>query len=61
MECQRRRLSKLARDHAAAIQKIREDTTGGSGDGERQLVVRTTIKLADKVKALDLLGKHLGM
>ena len=54
-------LSALTRDQAAAIQEIREDTTGGSGDGERKLVVRTTFKLADKRGALELLGRHLGM
>lgn len=51
----------LSRDQAAAIQEIREDTTGGSGDGERKLVIRTTLKLSDKTKNLELLGRHLGM
>lgn len=54
-------LSALTRDQAAAIQEIREDTTGGSGDGERKQVIRTTFKLADKKAALELLGRHLGM
>jgi phage terminase small subunit len=54
-------LSNLTRDQAAAIQEIREDATGGQGDGERRLVVRTTFKLADKRGALELLGRHLGM
>lgn len=53
--------SKLTRDTAAAIQEIREDATGGSGDGERKLIVRTTFKLADKLRALELLAKHLGI
>lgn len=50
----------LNRDKMAAIQEIREDTTGGNGDGERRLVLRTTIKLASKEKNLDMLMRHLG-
>jgi len=53
-------LTAITRDQFAAVQEIREDTTGGSGDGERKVVVRTTLKLADKVKALDQLMRHLG-
>lgn len=52
-------LSTLTRDQAAAIQEIREDATGGTGDGERKKVVRTTLKLVGKTAALELLGKHL--
>lgn len=54
-------LSALTRDQAAAIQEIREDATGGTGDGERKQIMRTTFKLADKRGSLELLGRHLGM
>lgn len=49
----------MTREQAAAIQEITIDTTGGSGDGERKLVLRTKFKLASKREALELLGKHL--
>lgn len=52
-------LSTLTREQAAAIQEISVDTTGGSGDGERRLVLRTRFKLGDKRGSLELLGKHL--
>lgn len=54
-------LRKLTRDQAACIQEISEDSTGGSGDGERRLVIRRKFKLADKLKANELLCRHLGM
>jgi phage terminase small subunit len=54
-------LSRLTRDQAAAIQEITEDTTGGTGDGERRMILRTKFKLADKRGSLELLGRHLGM
>jgi hypothetical protein len=54
-------LTKITRDQFAAVQEIREDATGGTGDGERKVVLRTTLKLSDKTKNLELLGRHLGM
>ena len=54
-------LTKLNRDSAAAIQEISEDATGGQGDGERRLVIRRRFKLADKLRALELVMKHMGM
>lgn len=54
-------LAGISRDQAAAIQEITEDTTGGTGDGERRLILRTKFKLADKRGSLELLGRHLGM
>lgn len=52
-------LSSITRDQFAAVAEITEDTTGGSGDGERRLVLRTKLRLHDKTKNLELLGKHL--
>ena len=54
-------LTSCTRDDLAAVQELTEDATGGSGDGEKRLVLRTKIKLSDRVKALELLSRHLGM
>lgn len=43
-----------SRDDLAAIQSIKVKTFGKDG-------VEREIKLADKIKALDMLGRHLGM
>ena len=50
--------SNLTREQAVPIQEYTVDATGGTGDGERKLVMRTRFKLADKTRALELLGKH---
>ena len=38
-----------------------EDITAGQGDDRRHIGISKKIKLADKTKALELLGKHLKM
>lgn len=53
-------LTTLTREQAAAIVEISEDATGGSGDGERKLVIRTRLKLADKLKAIEQLNRLKG-
>lgn len=54
-------LSTATRDQLAALQEFTVDTTGGTGDGERRVVLRTKIKMADKLKALELIARHLKM
>lgn len=54
-------LSACDRDKLAAIGEITEDATGGSGDGEKRLVLRTKVRFKDQVKALELLSRHLGI
>ena len=52
--------SKLTREQAAAIAEITVDEAGGGGgDGVRERVKRTRLKLWDKLKGLELVGKHL--
>jgi len=50
-------LTDCTRDQMAAVQEFTVDATGGSGDGERKLILRTKFKLADKTRALELLAK----
>jgi phage terminase small subunit len=52
-------LKKATRDQMACISEITEDTTGGSGDGERRAVLRTKVKFWDKTRGLEMLGRHL--
>lgn len=51
-------LSKCTRDQMAAVQQFTVDRTGGTGDGERRLVLRTTIKLADKHRPAETLARY---
>lgn len=51
-------LTQLTRDQLAAVQEITEDVTGGTGDGQRKLVLRQRFKLADSLRALEMLARH---
>ena len=51
-------LSHATREQLAAVVEVTVDETGGSGDGERA-VRRVRIKMADQLKALEMLAKHL--
>lgn len=50
-------LSKCSREQMAAVQEYTIDATGGTGDGERRRVLRTRLKLADSIRALELLAR----
>jgi phage terminase small subunit len=53
--------SKLTRDQAAALQEVTVDTyTDGRGDDARE-VKKVKFKLADKLRALELIGKHYAL
>src|SRR5580765_4283909 len=50
--------SKVTHEQAAAIQEVRQDSRKDSAGKE---IIRTTFKLADKLKALELIGKYLAL
>lgn len=58
-------IADLTEQEADAVADYTVDVAGGgSGDGKRERVERTRVKLvgkSDKLKALELLGKHLKM
>jgi len=48
------------RDQLTAVQEFSVDQTGGTGDGERKVVLRRKIKMTDRLKAIELMAKILG-
>jgi phage terminase small subunit len=48
-------------DDTSAIQSVKCKTTTYSTDKETKETVEREIRLHDKIRALELLGKHLGM
>jgi Terminase small subunit len=53
--------AKLTREQASALQEVTVDRyTEGRGEDARE-VKRVKFKLADKLRALELLGKHYGL
>jgi len=51
-------LSKCDRTQMAAVQEYTIDHTGGTGDGKREMILRTRGRLHDKTRALDMLAKY---
>lgn len=51
----------VTREKMAAVQEISEDTTGGRGDGERKLVLRTKVKICNPDQAIELLARMSGL
>ena len=51
----------LSPDDAAAVAWIEADTTCRRADGGTEKTVKLKLKLHDKIAALSLLGRHLGM
>ena len=50
--------SKVTHEQAAAIQEVRQDSRKDSAGKE---IIHMTFKLADKLKALELIGKYLAL
>jgi len=51
-------LSKCDRTQMAAVQEYTVDHTGGTGDGKREMILRTRGRLHDKTRALEMLAKY---